>query len=193
MLAISSVQASELLLPPPPLLPLLLLPLLLIDVLPLVARYGHPWHAPDMHTQCTFFATQDQLGVIFNRLGTMSDDDIADVACADVRTYLQSLPKKEPSQTLEQRYPGAAAEAIALLRHMVHMNPNKRCTVEEALAHPYLADIRCVDEESVATEPIDMAFDSEELSLEQLRTMLKETVLSWQGSEKEPTAKRQRR
>lgn len=139
--------------------------------------------------------TKDQLGVIFNRLGTMTDEDIDDVACGDVREYLRSLPKKAPSQALEERYPGAAPEAIALLRHMVHMNPNKRCTVEQALSHPYLADIRCFDEETVALEPIDMAFDSVELSIEELRSKLHETVMSWHVAEEgaEPAAKKHRR
>ena len=138
--------------------------------------------------------TKDQLGVIFNRLGTMTDEDIDDVACEDVREYLRSLPKKAPSQALEERYPGAAPEAIALLRHMVHMNPNKRCTVEQALSHPYLADIRCFDEETVALEPIDMAFDSVELSIEELRSKLHETVMTWHVAEgAEPAAKKQRR
>ena len=136
---------------------------------------------------------QDQLSVIFKRLGTMSDDDIADVTNSDVRAYLHSLPKKEPTQTLEQRYPGASADAIALLRHMVHMNPKKPCTVEQALAHPYLADIRCSEEESIATEVIDMAFDSQELTREELRVMLTETVRSWQEDSGERSAKKQRR
>lgn len=40
---------------------------------------------------------------------------------------------------------------------MLEFDPNKRITVEEALSHPYLAELHCPDDEPT-TEPVS-AFD----------------------------------
>ncbi len=38
-------------------------------------------------------------------------------------------------------FPDASAQAIDLLERMLQFNPSKRITVEDALAHPYLAQL----------------------------------------------------
>ena len=38
-------------------------------------------------------------------------------------------------------FPDASAQAIDLLERMLQFNPTKRITVEDALAHPYLAQL----------------------------------------------------
>ena len=48
-----------------------------------------------------------------------------------------SLPHK-PKQPWSRLYPGADPRALDLLEKMLTFNPQKRITVEEALAHPYL-------------------------------------------------------
>ena len=45
-------------------------------------------------------------------------------------------------QSLSQRYAGAPPEAISLLQRMLHFDPAKRITVEQALEHPYMAPVR---------------------------------------------------
>ena len=53
------------------------------------------------------------------------------------RNYLQSLPHK-PKVPWSSLYPKAEEKALDLLDKMLTFNPNKRISVEEALAHPYL-------------------------------------------------------
>ena len=53
------------------------------------------------------------------------------------------------AQKLNEKYPGAPPEAIDLLTQLLHFNPSKRLTVQQALAHPYLAIVRDQAEETV--------------------------------------------
>lgn len=48
-----------------------------------------------------------------------------------------SLPQKIKQQW-SRLYPGADSRALDLLDKMLTFNPNRRITIEDALAHPYL-------------------------------------------------------
>lgn len=47
------------------------------------------------------------------------------------------MPHK-PKQPWQRIYPNADPRALDLLEKMLTFNPNKRITIEDALAHPYL-------------------------------------------------------
>ncbi|OQR93960.1 mitogen-activated protein kinase [Achlya hypogyna] len=109
--------------------------------------------------------SQDQLNTILRVLGSMADDDIAEVADPDVRFYLRSLPP-QPPKSFQELYPGAEPDAIDLLHKMLHMNPRKRASVEDALNHPYLSSIRSIEEEDiVASYAIELEFDARPTAL----------------------------
>ena len=46
-------------------------------------------------------------------------------------------------QDLHLRYPGTHSSGVGLLRSMLRFDPNERLSVDAALAHPYLASVRC--------------------------------------------------
>lgn len=56
--------------------------------------------------------------------------------------YLSALPKK-PKVPFSQVYPRAAPLACDLLDKLLCFDPDKRLTVEQALRHPYLAELHC--------------------------------------------------
>ena len=77
-----------------------------------------PGHHPP-HTSPAFLNnSRDQLNVIMEVCGTLSQEDIDDIGDVDVRTYLQSLAPR-PAKSLAAMYPGAEVEAIALLEIML--------------------------------------------------------------------------
>lgn len=56
--------------------------------------------------------------------------------------------------------------AIDLLEKLLAFDPGKRCTVEEALAHPYLASLHDPEEEPTCAAIFNFDFENYELSRE---------------------------
>ncbi|KAG8148058.1 hypothetical protein E2320_023064 [Naja naja] len=70
-------------------------------------------------------------------LGSPSQEDLNCIINTKARNYLQSLPQKL-KVPWAKLFPKADPKALDLLDKMLTFNPNKRITVEESLAHPYL-------------------------------------------------------
>jgi len=90
----------------------------------------------------------DQLNVIFDVLGTPTDSDISKIENDKAKNYLRSQQKRPPIN-FAQRYPGADPRALQLLAQLLTFDPDKRLTAEQALAHPYLSELRVECEERV--------------------------------------------
>jgi len=99
-----------------------------------------------------------QLNCILAVIGTPQQSQLSHVP-PKARQYIAALPPT-PGKPLSQIYPAATAPAIELLAHMLHWEPSKRCTIEEALANPYLAAFHNPAAEPVAATLFD--FDLQE-------------------------------
>ena len=53
---------------------------------------------------------------------------------------IESLPPSKP-RFLSDMFPHASPDALDLLRRCLKFNPSKRITAEEALNHPYVAQV----------------------------------------------------
>lgn len=119
--------------------------------------------------------SRDQLNTILDVLGTMAEDDIAEIADPDVQMYLRSLPPRA-KKNLQEMYPGAEPEAIDLLEWMLRMNPKKRASLDDALSHKYLASIRTLEEEIVAPSTITLDFDEKKMGVAEIRERMVEEI-----------------
>jgi mitogen-activated protein kinase 1/3 len=82
----------------------------------------------------------DQLNVIFEVIGTPSDEDILRIKEEKVRELISNMQKYKATD-FGKLYAGASSLAIDLLQSMLQFDPNKRISVDDALHHPYFHDL----------------------------------------------------
>ena len=95
------------------------------------------------------------------------------------------LPKKKP-KSWGKLFPDASPLALDLLSKMLTFNQNKRISVEQALCHPYLANLHCPDDEiqGKVVSKIDFEFELYDLTKEQLKDLIYEEILMYHFKER---------
>lgn len=97
---------------------------------------------------------KDQLAVIFDVIGTPTPEEISRIRTPAAKEYIMSLKPRRP-EDMTKRYPAATADALELLHAFLRFNPEDRISVDDALAHPFLAPVRRPqDELSRADGPV---------------------------------------
>ncbi|XP_058477671.1 mitogen-activated protein kinase 7 [Solea solea] len=109
-----------------------------------------------------------QLQLILSVLGTPPEGLIGAIRADRVRSYIQSLPSRS-AVPLAKLYPQAEAEALDLLRAMLHFDPRERISVTQALEHPYLSKYHDPDDEPVCVPAFDFEFDNLSMNKEQIK------------------------
>eukprot|EP00871_Galdieria_phlegrea_P000372 jgi/Galph1/1335/GphlegSOOS_G5968.1 len=116
-----------------------------------------------------------QLRLITDILGTPSAQDIEYVESDKALRFIRSLPKKSPVPW-KKLYPEASDQALDLLDRMLLFDPRKRCSVEEALAHPYLSSLHDPSDEPLCESKFSFEFDSPRVTKDQLKRMMWEEI-----------------
>lgn len=121
------------------------------------------------------FSKNDQLAVIFEVIGTPTEEDKSFVTDAKAIEYLDAFPPRSRID-LHQLYPGAGDEANDLLGRILVFNPYFRITVDEALGHPFFKKVRKPEKEINSTIHIEIDFEKEHLDRKRLRQLFLEEV-----------------
>ena len=121
----------------------------------------------------------DQLNVIFDVIGTPTDDDMQFITDPNGVLYLKSL-KQRPKKNLKTKFPGSSDDALDLLDKMLKFDPNKRITVNQALNHPFFSDVKDPKKEVEADFNLEFEFEKDEnLTMEKLRNLFIQVINSY--------------
>ncbi|KAK9399529.1 mitogen-activated protein kinase 12 [Crotalus adamanteus] len=118
----------------------------------------------------------DQLTEIMKVTGTPAQDFVQKLQSQDAKNYIKSLPqvqKKDFAAILKNVNP----LAVNLLEKMLVLDPEKRITASEALAHSYFETIHDPEEENKA-EKYDDTFDNMDMPLDEWKCMFGIVVLN---------------
>jgi len=118
----------------------------------------------------------DQLRVVFDLMGTPSDDEIAKFKDQNVRTYLRNMNKTEP-KNLRRKFPATNEHGTKLLGDMLKFDVTKRISVEDALKSPYFKNVR--DDAAEAKHPGKESFEFEDIDIDEhtLRALILEEIM----------------
>lgn len=101
-----------------------------------------------------------QLQVIIEMLGTPSPDEMDFISNSSARRTIQGFGKtRKRSLSKLPQFQNCNPAAIDLLERMLVFDPNGRCTIDEALEHPYLAELHDEKEVPTASEMFDLDFE----------------------------------
>nr|XP_023909154.1 mitogen-activated protein kinase 3 [Quercus suber] len=134
----------------------------------------------ELMTRKPFFPGKDhvnQMRLLIELLGTPTESDLGFVRNEDARRYIRQLPS-HPRQPLAAVFSHVHPLAIDLIEKMFTFDPTKRITVEEALAHPYLARLHDIADEPVCPRPFSFEFEQQPLGEEQMKDMIYQEALS---------------
>lgn len=130
----------------------------------------------------------DQLTRVFSVLPVPSSDKRGYVVEGDALKFLESLPPCSPS-AITKTFRKASPEAVSLLRRLLCINPERRITAKQALAHPYFKSIRQQlgePPEFQVGKAFDFEFDYEDFPLSHLKKLIQEEVKLLQQDQKNP-------
>jgi len=100
----------------------------------------------------------EQLRIIFSIMGTPGPES-RDWMNPEARHWVERMIPF-PEKDLRIIFPQATADALDLLNGMLQVDPNKRISVEDALAHPYLSELHDPSKE-ITCEKFDISFEYE--------------------------------
>ncbi len=121
-------------------------------------------------------SNSDQLNVIFDVIGTPSEEEMLFVTDSKAVEYLKTFAGRK-RVNFKSKYPAAGDDAIDLINKMLVFNPFYRITIDECLAHPYLAAVRDKEVEKVAGAPVGLQFEAEsDLGEKRLRELFLDEI-----------------
>jgi serine/threonine protein kinase len=127
-----------------------------------------------------------QLRIIQDVVGKPTAEETSFITSAKAMRFMEKQREKEPVPWSKVypaylKDPGAPTcnQAFDLLGKMLQFDPRKRCTVEEALAHPYLSTLHHEDDEPSAEQPFKFQFKQTDLTKERLQQLMYEQTLAF--------------
>jgi len=135
--------------------------------------------------QMDYASRVDQMQVIFDVIGSPTEEEIKKITDEKARKYLRNLPQRK-KKNLKRMFPGCANDknALELLLLLLKFDVDKRITVNEALEHAYLKPVRDPAHER-SKKPVTFSFENAQLGQKKLRELILEEVIKYNKFEEE--------
>lgn len=119
----------------------------------------------------------DQLTRILQIVGTPDKKFLSKITSETARTYIESMPHY-PRKEFSSFFVGANPKAVNLMEELLVMDPDRRYSAEEALAHPYFTNY--ADPEDEPTAPLfDDSFEKEELDAKGWKERVQKEIMNF--------------
>jgi len=117
--------------------------------------------------------TQHQLQLIVSLLGTPRTEELSKIPNDKCRKFIESLPACH-GRALADVFREASPAALDFLDKTLKFDPDKRVSVEQALKHPYLAQLYCPEDEPIRAplDTSDFEFERRKITIKALREEL---------------------
>jgi len=103
-------------------------------------------------------SSKQQVELIISVLGTPTDEDLAGIEDPNIVRLIRSFPRRAPVPWAHV-FPDANPMALDLLSRMLTFSQAKRISVDEALSHPFLAELHAKATEPTCPIPFDFSFE----------------------------------
>ena len=123
----------------------------------------------------------NQLQLILSVVGTPSSEYIDAIGSERVKTYLEALPKRDPVE-LSVLFPNASEVVLDLMGNLLQLDPKKRISAEEALAHKYLTRYHDPKDEPVCSPPFDFEFEKKLIKKDDLKQVIITEIMDYHKS-----------
>lgn len=118
---------------------------------------------------------RDHLNTILQICGTPDEELMSKIDSEDARTYVKSLPQFT-RKDFSQFFVGANPVAVDLLERLLHLDPDRRPSANEALEHPYFSWLHRNDDEPVCNQQYDDQFEDKDMDIEGWRHLVFDEV-----------------
>ena len=117
--------------------------------------------------------SRNQIQLIVDVIGYPEESVLSKIRSEKAKSYLERLPRKAGTD-LSILFPNCGKDALGLLQNLLTFDPEKRFDVNEAIQHPYLESLHCMDDEPTG-EPLsrlDFDFEHHFLTSSEYRELL---------------------
>jgi len=122
----------------------------------------------------------DQLNCIFSVIGTPSPEEIAKIGDEQARAYLTKLARQELKEPIDlaKKFSHASKQELDLLRRLLQFDVEKRLTVDQALSHPFLEDVR--DQQAERRHPpVQFSFEDVQLDMQTIYLLIVDEICKY--------------